>query len=479
VPRPEFDLAVIGGGAGGLVVAAGGAKLGAKITLIEKDRLGGDCLWHGCVPSKTLLKSARVAHAMRHADRWALSPVDPKPDIARVMERVAGVVAGIAVHDSADRFRSMGVDVVHGSGRFVSPAAFTVDGRTITAKHFVLATGSRPAIPAIAGLGYVPYLTNETVFALREAVPHLIIVGAGPIGSEMAQAFRRLGSAVTVVDMANKILPREDADVAAVVQHQLELEGVRYRLGITVGGVMPGDPHAGRIRMTLRTANGAVEQIAASHLMIATGRVPNIEGLGLDAAGVHLDNGRIVVDETLATTNPRIHLVGDVAGAQPFTHMAEHHAGIVLRQTLLRMSWAKPSTVVPWCTYTDPELARVGLSETEARTHGIEHRIYRFPFNDIDRARAEGETEGFAKLVTDRRGRLTGAAIVGADAGELIAECVLAIGKQMKVDDLSAAIHAYPTRSQVARRAADQRRNQALTPSSRALMRRVFGLRGT
>jgi pyruvate/2-oxoglutarate dehydrogenase complex dihydrolipoamide dehydrogenase (E3) component len=479
VVKPEFDLAVIGGGAGGLVVAAGGARLGAKVALIEKDRLGGDCLWHGCVPSKTLLKSARIAHAMRHADRWALAPADPKPDLARIMAHVAGVVAGIALHDSPEHFRSLGVDVIHGSGRFVSPVAFDVDGRSITAKHFVIATGSRPAIPPIAGLAHVPYLTNQTVFALREPVQHLVIVGAGPVGSEMAQAFRRLGSEVIVVDMANKILPREDADVAAVVQRQLEAEGVRYRLGISVGGVMPGHPHAGRIRMTLRTANGAVEQLAASHLLLAAGRLPNIEGLGLDAAGVHVDNGRIVVDDVLTTTNPRVHVVGDVAGTYPFTHVAEHHAGIVLRQTLFRMSWAKPSPVVPWCTYTDPELARVGLSEAEARRYGIEHRIYRFPFGDVDRARVEGETEGFAKLVTDRRGRLLGAAIVGADAGELIAECVLAIGKRMKVGDISAAIHAYPTRSQIARRAADERRKAALTPSSRAWMRRVFGLRGT
>jgi len=313
------------------------------------------------------------------------------------------------------------------------------------------------------------------VFALREPVPKLIIIGAGPVGTEMAQAFRRLGSDVIVVDMANKILPREDADVAAVVQRQLEADGVRYRLGITVGGVMPGDPQAGRVRMTLRTANGAVEQLAATHVMLAAGRVPNVEELGLDAAGVHLDNGRIRVDDALRTTNPRIHVVGDVAGGHPFTHVAEHHARIVLRQTLMRMSWARPSAVVPWCTYTDPELARVGLSETEARTHGIEHRVYRFPFDDIDRARAEGETEGFAKLVTDRRGELLGAAIVGAYAGELIAECVLAIDKRMNIDDLSAAIHAYPTRSQVARRAADTRSGDDHADASRPWMRRVFG----
>ncbi len=212
--------------------------------------------------------------------------------------------------------------------------------------------------------------------------------------------------------------------------------------------------------------------------MIAAGRVPNVEGLALDAAGVRIDNGRIAVDAMLGTTNPRIHVAGDVAGAQPFTHVAEHHAGIILRQTLFRMRWARPSTVIPWCTYTDPELARVGLSETDARAHGIVHRVYRFPFADIDRARADGETEGFAKLVTDPRGRLLGAAIVGADAGELIAECVLAIEKRMKVGDLSAAIHTYPTRSQIARRAADERRKESLTPSSRARMRRLFSLRG-
>ena len=474
--KPEFDLAIIGAGAGGLAVAAGAANLGARVALIEKNRLGGDCLWHGSVPSKTLRKSARVAHWMRHADRFALAPVDPKPDIARVMERVASVVSSIALEDSPERFRTLGVDVIHGSGRFLSPTEFDVNGRTITAKHFVLATGSRPAIPPIAGLSHVPFLTNQTVFDLREPVPRLIIVGAGPVGCEMAQAFRRLGSDVLVVDMANKVLPREDADVAAVVQRQLEAEGVRYRLGITVGGVVPGEPHAGRVRMTLRNANGAVEQLAASHLMLAAGRVPNVEGLGLDAAGVHLDNGNIVVDDVLTTTNPRIHVVGDVAGKFPFTHAAEHQAGVVLSQTILGKSWTKPSPVVPWCTYTDPELARVGLSETDARRHGLEHFVYRFPFLDVDRARAEGETEGFAKLVTDKRGHLLGAAIVGADAGELIAECVLAIEKGLKVEDISSAIHAYPTRSQVARRAADERRNEAMRgPHRRG--RRMFGLR--
>ena len=476
---PEFDIVVIGGGAGGLVVAAGGASLGAKVALVEKDKLGGDCLWRGCVPSKTLIKSARVAHTMRHASRWALDPVEPKPDLARVMERVSGVIRSIEPNDSPERFRGMGVDVIFGAGRFVAPDAFEVGGRRLTAKTFVIATGSRPALPPIAGLAGVPYLTNETVFDLREPVPHLLIIGAGPIGSEMAQAFRRLGSDVTVVDMAPRILPREDSDLAAVVLRALQGEGIRYHLGVTVGGVVAGEAHGGRIRATFRDADGTVAQLAATHLLIAAGRKTNIEGLGLDVAGVRVERGRIVADAGLQTTNPRIHVVGDVAGDYQFTHVAEHHAGIVLRQALFHFKWAKPSTVVPWCTYTDPELARVGLSEAEARHTGVDHRVYRFPFADIDRARAEGETEGLAKLVTDPRGKLLGAAIVGAHAGELIAECVLAIGHGMKAQDLSASIHTYPTLAQINRRAADMRLKEGLTPRTKKWIRRIFGLRGT
>ena len=476
--RPEFDLVVIGGGSGGLVVAAGGAALGAKVALVERRKLGGDCLWSGCVPSKTLIKSARIAHQMRHADRWALAPANPQPDLARVMERVARVIAGIEPSDSPARFRGLGVDVILGSGCFVSPEAFAVADRTLTARNFVVATGSRPTLPPIAGLADVPYLTNETLFDLREPVPHLVVIGAGPIGCEMAQAFRRLGSEVTVVDLGPQILPREDPDVAAVVHARLVAEGVRFHLGIGVGGVATGNPAAGRIRLTVRGADGSVSEIAASHLLVAAGRAPNIEGLGLDAAGVAVENGRIVVDETLSTSNPRVQVVGDAAGGHQFTHVAEHHAGVVLRRTLLHFGWARPSAVVPWCTYTDPELARVGPSQAEARQRGLDHRVYRFAFDEIDRARAEDETEGFAKLVTDPRGRLLGAAIVGAHAGELIAECVLAIGHGMKAADLSASIHTYPTLAQINRRAADQRQKQALTPSSKAWLKRLFRLRG-
>jgi len=476
VARLEFDIVVIGGGAGGLVVAAGGASLGAKVALVEKHRLGGDCLWTGCVPSKTLIKSAAVAHAMRHADRWALAPHDPAPDLANVMERVAAVIRGIEPNDSPERFRSLGVDVILGEGRFVSPDVFEVDGRRLTAKTFVIATGSRPAMPPIPGLAESGALTNETLFDLREDVPHLIVIGGGPIGSEMAQAFRRLGSSVTLVDVGPRILSREDADLAEVVMRRMRDEGVTFHLGASIAKV---DGRRGDVRATLKSKDGVKHVVEGTHVLVGAGRKVNHEGLGLDAAGVKVDGGRIVVDERLHTTNPRIFAVGDAAGGHQFTHLAEHHAGIVLRQTIFRLFWARPSTVVPWCTYTDPELARVGLSEEEAKQKGIAHKVYRFAFDEIDRARAEGETAGFAKLVTDPKGRILGAAIVGPHAGELIAECVLAMSKGMKAGDLSATIHAYPTLASINRRAADQRLKEGLTPVSKAWIRRIFGLRGT
>ncbi|MEP7181942.1 MAG: FAD-dependent oxidoreductase, partial [Betaproteobacteria bacterium] len=326
--RPEFDLVVIGGGAGGLVVAAGGAALGAKVAMVEKNRLGGDCLWYGCVPSKSLLKSARIAHQMRHADRWALAPHDPKPDLALVMERVAGVIREIEPNDSPERFRGLGVDVIFGAGRFVDRDTFEVDGRRLTARSFVIATGSRPAIPNIPGLDSVRHLTNETVFDLREPVPHLAILGAGPIGCEMAQAFRRLGSDVTVIDLAPTILPREDMDLSVIVHRRLLAEGVRFDLGATIAQV---ERTVSGLRALIRDKQSAPRPVDATHLLVAAGRQANVEGLGLDAAGVELDRGRIVLREGLRTINRRVYVVGDVAGGHQFTHLAEHHAGIVLR----------------------------------------------------------------------------------------------------------------------------------------------------
>ena len=475
MPKPEFDIVVIGGGSGGLTVAAGGAALGAKVALVEKHKLGGDCLWYGCVPSKTLIKSARIAWQMRHADRWSLTPSDPHPDLARVMERVSGVIRGIEPTDSPERFRGLGVEVIFGAGRFVAPDAVDVDGRRLTARTFVIATGSRPTVPKLPGIETTPYLTNETVFDLREPVPALIVIGAGPIGSEMAQAFRRLGSEVTVVDVAQQILPREDDDLAALVMQQLSAEGVRFLLG---AAILAFEGRKSDVRVTVRTSDGVPKVVAGTHLLLAAGRTPNIDGLGLEMAGIRVDSHRIVFVEGLRTTNSSVYVVGDAAGGHLFTHVAEHHAGIVLRNALFRMTWAEPSTVVPWCTFTDPELARVGLSEAEAKRSGSAYSVYRFPFADIDRARADGETEGLAKIVTDRRGRLLGAGIAGPHAGELIAEFALALSHGMRARDLSAVIHAYPTLAQINRRVADVRMKERLTPTSKRWLQRLFGLRG-
>ena len=476
---PEYDLCVIGGGAAGLVVAAGGAGLGARILLVEKHRLGGDCLYHGCVPSKTLLKSARVFH-QRQPSIAALHGLPPtgRGDPARipdVMRRVREVIASIEPHDSPERFRALGVEVLLEPGRFIDPRTFEVGGRRITARRFVLATGARPVLPPIPGLDRVPCLTSETVFSLDEPVPSLLLVGAGPIGCELAQAFARLGTTVTVMAREPRVLMREDTDAAAVVQASLERDGVRFELGATPTHVAGT---TGRIVTSFQRADGTTASVESSHLLVAAGRAACTEGLGLAEAGVEVLNGRITNDDRLRTTNPDIHVAGDAAGRQQFTHVAEHHAGIVLRNALFRIPAKVESRVVPWCTFTEPELARVGLSEAEARARGVPFESYRFDFADLDRARTDGETDGFARILTDRRGRLLGATLVGAHAGEAIAEYALAMAKKMKASDISGVIHVYPTFAQVNRRVADQRLKASLTPTAKRWIRRLFGLRG-
>ncbi len=472
---PEYDICVIGAGSGGLVVAAGGATLGAKVALIEKHKMGGDCLNYGCVPSKALLKSAKVAHLMRTADRYAIGPAQPQISIAAVMQRVAGVIKGIEPNDSPERFRGLGVDVIFGHGRFKDANTVVVGERAITARNFVIATGSRPGVPPIPGLDGVPFLTNETVFELTEAVPSLIVIGAGPIGSELAQAFCRLGSAVTVVDLAPQNLPREDAELAAIVRTQMEHDGVKFCLGAAPARV---ESAAGSIALHLKNKDGGETKLSATHLLVAAGRKMNIDDLGLDAAGIAVEKGRIVSDARLRTTQKHIYVCGDAAGALQFTHVAEHHAGVVLRNAIFRLPAKAQTKNIPWCTFTEPELARVGLSESEAKAQNVAYRTYTFPFEENDRARAESEIEGMAKIVTDPKGRLLGAAIVGAHAGELIAEYALAIAKGMKAADLSGVIHTYPTFAQINRRVADQRMKEGLTPSRKRWIQRIFGLRG-
>jgi len=477
--KPEYDLCVIGGGAAGLVVAAGGAGLGAKVLLVEKHRLGGDCLYFGCVPSKTLLKSAKVFHQRQPAAAslygLPVPAAGPGASIPDVMRRVQQVIAGIEPHDSPERFRSLGVEVLLEGGRFIDPRTFETAGRRITARRFVLATGSRPVLPPIPGLDSVPCLTNETVFSLDEAVPSLLVIGAGPIGCELAQAFARLGTRVTVVAREPRVLMREDADAAAVVQASLVRDGVVFELGATPTQVSGA---AGRIVTTFERADGSIGSIESTHLLVAAGRAVNTEGLGLADAGVEVVAGRITNDDRLRTTNPDIFVAGDAAGRLQFTHVAEHHAGIVLRNALFHLPARVESRVVPWCTFTEPEIARVGLSEAEAKADGLSFESYRFDFAELDRARAEGETDGFARILTDRKGRLLGATLVGAHAGEAIAEYALAMAKKMKASDISGVIHVYPTFAQINRRVADQRLKASLTPTAKRWIRRLFGLRG-
>ncbi|CAG0983100.1 dihydrolipoamide dehydrogenase [Myxococcaceae bacterium] len=473
--KNQYDLCVIGGGAAGLVVAAGGAALGARVVLVEKHRLGGDCLWDGCVPSKALLHSAAVAQTLRTAARAGLDGAEPDVDLARVMERVNAVIRTLEPNDSPERFRGLGVEVVFGAGRFTAPDCFEVGGRTLAARRFVLATGSRAAIPPLPRLDRVPYLTNKTLFGLREPVPHLLVVGGGPIGVEMAQAFRRLGSAVDLLESGPGILPREDADMADLVRRRLEAEGVRFHFGSQIVAVR-GEPGAVRLRLS---REGAEESLAGSHLLIATGRKPNLDGLGLDQAGVSVTDGRLVLDARLRTANKRIYACGDVAGPYLFTHMAEHQAGIVLRNALFHWPARFHPRAVPWCTFCDPELARVGLSESEVERAGIPHQVYGFDFSDIDRAVADDAAEGRAKLVVSPNGKLLGAALCGPHAGELIHEYVLALSKGMGVSDLAGVIHIYPTLAQINRRVAEMHLKAKLTPAARRWMQRLFGLRGS
>lgn len=474
--KPEYDLCVIGGGSAGLVAAAGAATMGAKVVLVEKHKMGGDCLNYGCVPSKALLHSAKVAQTMRMAHQAAISPHTPDIRIEQVMGRVREVIRTIEPNDSPERFRGMGVEVIFGSGRFVDQRQFEVDGRILTASKFIIATGSRPFIPEIAGLKNVPYLTNETVFDLNEPVPHLIVLGGGPIGVELAQSFVRLGSKVDVIDLKPHILINEDPELAQVVETRLSEEGISLHLGvspITVEG------EAGRLRVLVKQENGHEQWLEGTHLLVAAGRSANVENLGLDVAGVAVSQGRIVTDKRLRTANRAIYACGDVVGPYQFTHMAEHHAGVALRGALFHLPASIEEHVIPWCTFTDPELARVGLSETEAKTKGIAYQSYTFPFHEVDRAITDGEPLGLSKIITAPNGKLLGAAIVGPNAGELIHEYVLALSQGLKVGDMVNVIHIYPTLAQINRRVANQQLKSKLTPRTKYWMKRIFGLRGT
>ena len=431
------DLCIIGAGSGGLTVAAGAAQMGASVVLIERHLMGGDCLNFGCVPSKALLAAAHAAQAHRDSARFGVAAHEPQVDFAAVMAHVHGTIAAIAPHDSVARFEGLGCTVIQASARFTGAREIEAGGQRIAARRFVIATGSRAAIPPVPGLADTPHLTNETVFGLTELPAHLAVIGGGPIGLEMAQAFRRLGSKVTVLERAT-ILPRDEPEAVAIIRSHLVAEGVRLLENTAITRVDPG-------AISLEH-----ETIHPSHILVAAGRQPVLEGLGLEAAGVtHTPKG-ITVDAGLRSSNRRIFAIGDCAGGPQFTHIAGAHGGIVIRRALFGLPAKTDYTALPWVTFTDPELAHAGLTEAEAP--GCRTLIQ--PLEDNDRARAEGIAEGMAKLVLSPRGVILGVTIVAPGAGEMIGMWALAIQKRMKVDAIAGLTLPYPTLAETGRRAA-------------------------
>ena len=441
------DICVIGAGSGGLSVAAGAVQMGARVVLVEGAEMGGDCLNHGCVPSKALIAAAGVAAAMRGAGRFGLRAVEPEVDFGAVKDHVAGVIAAIAPVDSQERFVGLGCTVLRGWARFVSPSEVEVAGERVRARRFVIATGSRAFVPPVPGLEGVPYLTNETVFGLRERPSHLVILGGGPIGMEMAQAHRRLGCAVTVVEAATA-LGREDAEAAAVVLARLRAEGVDIREGAAAVRVRTiGDG------VELVLEDGQV--VTGSHLLVAVGRRAALERLELGAGGVAFDAKGVTVGPGLrSVSNRRVYAVGDAVGAGQFTHLAAYHAGVVIRQAVLGLPAKVRDDHIPRVTFTEPELAQVGPTEAEARARfGAGLSVARAEVHHNDRAQAMGEAEGFAKLLVVK-GRVVGATVVGPHAGEVIAPLALAVSARMKVSALAGMVLPYPTLAELAKRAA-------------------------
>ncbi|AUG51414.1 dihydrolipoyl dehydrogenase family protein [Thalassospira marina] len=467
------DICIIGGGSAGLSVAAGAVQMGARVVLIEKGRMGGDCLNTGCVPSKALLAAAHHAHAITRSHEFGLHTSAPQIDFAGVMAHVRDVIAGIAPHDSVERFERLGCTVITDTARFTSHNTLIAGGTTVRAKRFVIATGSRAAIPPIPGLEDVPFLTNETVFENNSCPQHLIIVGGGPIGIEMAQAHKRLGARVTVIEQGH-ILPKDDPDLVAVARQSLENDGVSLYENAMAKQVCR---HGAGYRLTM-THKGAELTLEGSHLLIATGRRANIDDLGLEQAGVECANGAIRVDARLRTSNRRIFAIGDVTGGLQFTHMASYDAGIVIRNALFRLPAKVNYSAVPWVTYMDPEIAQVGLNEEAARaTHGNDIRVATWHYAENDRARAERRTDGLIKVVTTASGRILGAGIAGHQAGELIGLWSLAISRKMKMGAVAGHIAPYPTLGEISKRAAGAWYTPSLfSKKTRKIVRLLLGL---
>jgi mercury(II) reductase len=473
----DYDVIVIGGGAAGLSAAGIATNFGAKTAMIEREALGGDCTWTGCVPSKTLLKAAKVVQQARHASKYGLTDQEMTVDFQGVMEHVRTVRED--VYEEADRpeiFEDMDIDVVHGDAQFVDSHTVAVsrdDGSTdqLTGRYVVIATGARPLVPPIDGIEDVDVLTNESLFELEEQPERLAVVGAGPIGSEMAQAFARLGTEVTVLDMTDRILPNDDPELAGMLREHLEGEGVTYELGAAVERVAQADG-----TITVTTADATVE---ADAVLLATGRAANVDGLNLEAAGVDYTKTGVTVNDRCRTSRRHIYAVGDVTGRYQFTHMSNHMAKVAMTNALLKLPSKIDAAHVPWVTYTDPELAHVGATAAELDEEGAAYDTYRFPYSKLDRAITEGETTGLIKVhATSLTGKILGASVLGSRAGELITTFTIAMRNGVTLRNVGDTIHPYPAWGEGVRRVADQWFVQKQSPTFTKMLQTVFGYDG-
>jgi pyruvate/2-oxoglutarate dehydrogenase complex dihydrolipoamide dehydrogenase (E3) component len=475
-PAPAYNLVVIGAGTAGLVTAAGAAGLGAKVALIEEHLLGGDCLNVGCVPSKCLIRSSRAYADATGASGLGLRvPDGVEVDFAAVMERMRRLRAGISEHDSASRFRDLGVDVFLGQGRFSGPGTVEVAGNELRFARAVIATGARAAAPPIRGLDEAGYLTNETVFNLTERPARLACIGAGPIGCELAQAFRRFGCDVTLLDMGPHVLVREDPDAAEVIQQAFLREGIHLALNANIRRVET----QGGTKLIRLESNGREDTIAVDEILVGAGRAPNVESLNLEAVGVSYDKGKgIHVTDRLQTTNPRIYAAGDVCMEWKFTHAADAAARIVIQNALFFGKKRLSTTTMPWCTYTDPEIAHVGMYEADANGRGIAVETFTRYLKDVDRAITDGEEDGFVRVhVKKGTDRILGATIVARHAGDMIGEITLAMVSKTGLRTLSGVIHPYPTQAEAIKQIGDMYNRTRLTPGVKKWMERLLAWR--
>jgi len=449
----DYDIGIIGGGAAGLTVASGAAQLGAKTLLVEKEAvLGGDCLHFGCVPSKTLIKTAEVYHQMKHVARFGLPPVDVPPvDFKAVAERIQSVISIIQKHDSQERFCGLGAQVEFGDPQFTDKHAVRLNGKTYSAKNWVISTGSSPSLPPIKGLDRTPFVTNREIFSLDQLPESMIILGGGPIGTEMSQAFCRLGTKVTVVNRGDQILGKEDKDMAAAVLEVLKSEGVIFHLDSTIEEVKD---LGNRKEVIIKDKTGRISHLNAEVILVALGRAANVKGLGLESIGVEIGSRGIVVDNRLRTSQKHIFAAGDVNGGYQFTHAAGYEGGIVVSNAIFRLPRKASYTYLPWCTYSQPELASIGMNEKTATAAGIEYSVWSEAFKDNDRSLAEDEPVGKVKMLLDKKEKPIGIQILGPHAGDLISEWVAVLNGKVKLATLAGAIHPYPTIAEINKRVA-------------------------